>query len=348
MVLLFYVFLLTYVTSNKHEKWRGTNANAERDASLSDTRDLPAAVVLTDDITFQSLQQTCDPQRQTLLTLFTTFNDVISRRAIHNNTLHNWASLGDDVRVVMYIDVDEVASNLTVTALALGYCVRYVPLYRQRLPVVRSMFQDVATQFRSTFYAYANSDILFDGSLVYTVRGVARTSYANIYRTTGILLIGKRTNVDVNVIRDTYHPNHVQRLKKQGKAFLSVAQDYFITTATGYPWQRVPDLVVGRPGFDNYLVIKAIDWNVTVIDATDSLTAVHQTGNDGNQASFKTTNKCLNKRLVHPFDYTRGSTLCAPYFTVSDITGKVVVGARVWFPNKCYPTDEPKLWDCKD
>ena len=217
--------------------------------------------------------------------MFTTFYDVTSRRQIHNNTLHNWASLGPQVRALVYLDESQQHSKLYDIAVELGWCVQHVPLYREKLPVVRAMFLDATNKYQSKYYGYANSDILFDYSMARTLKGLSKVSYEQFYNKKGLLVIGKRTNVDTKHINATFHPQDIPRIKKKGAAFLSLAQDYFITTNKGFPWQTIPDLVVGRPGFDNFFVIKSVDWNLTTIDATDTLTAVHQIGNDGNQVS---------------------------------------------------------------
>ena len=56
-------------------------------------------------------------------------------------------------------------------------------------------------------------------------------------------------------------------------------QDYFITTRSGVERlvRQMPDFVIGRAGFDNWLVCRAIKgpgW--TVIDASRTVTARHQ------------------------------------------------------------------------
>ena len=43
------------------------------------------------------------------------------------------------------------------------------------------------------------------------------------------------------------------------------AEDYFIIAHNDYPWEAVPPLVIGRRGYDNYLVGYAGEKNVSVI-----------------------------------------------------------------------------------
>lgn len=46
----------------------------------------------------------------------------------------------------------------------------------------------------------------------------------------------------------------VQKLAAQGSLFVTNAEDYFIFTKGTVPWSRLVDVVIGRPGYDNYLV----------------------------------------------------------------------------------------------
>ncbi len=39
-----------------------------------------------------------------------------------------------------------------------------------------------------------------------------------------------------------------------GQPFVTDAQDFFIVGRDSYPWSEVPDFVVGRVGYDNWLV----------------------------------------------------------------------------------------------
>ena len=44
--------------------------------------------------------------------------------------------------------------------------------------------------------------------------------------------------------------------------------------------------VIGRPGYDNYLVNVAVNNKISLIDVTKTMTVIHQTGYDGNSAAF--------------------------------------------------------------
>ena len=139
------------------------------------------------------------------------------------------------------------------------------------------------------------------------------------------LVIGRRTNVRYKN-KPLYHPSDVTKLAKQkGRLFVVSAIDYFFIARNAFPWHRIPDMVIGRNGYDNFLVLTAIENNVSVIDATGTLLAVHQTDEEGNFAGTKNTvKKRINLKLLHKITKTRvrkyilprGYTDPAPYETI--------------------------------
>ena len=117
--------------------------------------------------------------------------------------------------------------------------------------------------------------------------------------------------------------------KDNGVLFRTDAEDYFILGAGMFPWDEVPGVVVGRPGYDNYLVSLALQRGVSVVDATVTLTALHQSGRDGNLAGFINKDNGYNYREIGVFNYDGGLTSYAPYITGYNITtGAIYVMER--------------------
>jgi len=91
------------------------------------------------------------------------------------------------------------------------------------------------------------------------------------------LVTGRQTNVLIGNRSVIYLPNHVTTIARQrGRLFTPRAEDYFFVAFNDFPWHRVADIVIGRVGYDNYLVGLAIQQNVTVVDATSTILAFHQ------------------------------------------------------------------------
>jgi len=148
------------------------------------------------------------------------------------------------------------------------------------------------------------------------------------------LVIGRRTNVLLRNRTLLYLPDHVTAAARQrGQLYAENAEDYFFIAFNDFPWHRVVDVVIGRPAYDNYLVGLAIRQNVTVVDATSTLLALHQTGSDGNMAGHMNRDSGFNAAVIGKFNYNSGLSSSAQYESKLSVdydhnTTKVVVVKR--------------------
>ena len=283
-------------------------------------------------MTWQSIRYTTRPRRSTtrdtpepynvttpapssaLITLFTTFRLAQLKTATYRNTIRNWGLLAPYVRPVLYYTVGD--DCLTEFARMHGWAVYECPrVGKSHLPILRSMFLHAQSINRITpFYGYANSDILFDRNLVSTLEALKNSSY----RFKQLLIIGRRANYQFKQNHEIHDLSSINQYVRNGDLFQISALDYFISTHSGYPWDSIPDFVVGRIGYDNWLVVTAVKRNISVVDATPTLSALHQTGPEGNYASHskEVRDTYVNLKLVvNPFDYTLGFTTCSHFIT---------------------------------
>jgi len=113
--------------------------------------------------------------------------------------------------------------------------------------------------------------------------------------------------------------------QRRSRLILTSAQDYFITVQSGLPWDSMPDMVVGRAGIDNWLLVTALVGDAVVVDAGRTVTARHQVPPgyrpsahyDRRPGSSDIDDARLNYRLAgKSFDYSLGLTDCAPFYTM--------------------------------
>ena len=270
--------------------------------------------------------------KQPLLIMFTSFNLQPSKEHIYRNTLRNWAQLRPLVQPVLYND--NLNHYWKEVARSLGWIVLPVPRrYKNSIPILRHMFLNATSHFKSVFYGYANGDVLFDESLTHTLWSVfGNTSITRPF------IIGRRANVKVKLSSKLYSPSLVREMarRKEARLFVSEAQDYFITSRDGFPWYAIPDFVIGRIGYDNWLVIAALNRKEgLLIDATNTILCLHQSDDDGNFAGFGAKKYLeINYELAGPdFKYYLGKTDCAPWETAFNHTGgSVTVQKRLVNP----------------
>ncbi|KAL3860535.1 hypothetical protein ACJMK2_010651 [Sinanodonta woodiana] len=134
-----------------------------------------------------------------------------------------------------------------------------------------------------------------------------------------ILIVGRRTNVFNITMEEGSSWSEVTAVaKKRGELFITDAEDYFITSPS-YPWNDIPEIVIGRRAYDNWLVVNARKQKHQVIDATSTILAVHQTTKHGNFEGMGKKNRDYNHNLLasryKSLQYGLGITVCTEYQT---------------------------------
>lgn len=254
-----------------------------------------------------------------LLVLVTTWNFSPEKFAVYITTAHIWASWPLLVQPILYKS-PLYRNNVNHSVLDI-YLRKHWKIYNipkvacGQIPVLKSMVLHALTAFADhEFYGYANGDILFDESLIKTLKSIRE----KIPQERPILVVGQRTNVNFTNRGYILNSDRILQLAQSGVLMKGVAIDYFITNRQ-FPWHLVLDLVIGRIHYDNWMVYFANSQNVTVIDATYTLTAVHQTTSDGNDAGWKHPHKYCNAAIIRAnkkqFRTRWGYTWCAPYYT---------------------------------
>lgn len=123
---------------------------------------------------------------------------------------------------------------------------------------------------RDALLCYVNADIMFPSDLG-RVAEIAATAFPRF------LLVGRRWDVDLLGEWD-FSPGWQTRLSTwaqgQGRLHDAAGIDYFIYPAE-IDW-KMPDFLVGRPGWDNWLLHAAWRRSIPIVDATNAICAVHQ------------------------------------------------------------------------
>ena len=217
--------------------------------------------------------------------MFTTFKNSAPKEHIYKNTIRNWQRLKPWIQPILYYLPGE--KSLVDFAKAHGWDVLEVPkLSKAKVPILRHMFIKAREKYTTPYYCYTNGDILFDNGLIKTLQVLKPVTE----KMKQVLIVGRRTNFKLSPGQVIDSFEDIRASAKKGQLFGTNAQDYFISTTHGYPWETIPDFVVGRVGYDNWLVVTAIVKKMVVIDTTKTIIALHQTGSDGNFAGDSISN----------------------------------------------------------
>ncbi|KAK3103087.1 hypothetical protein FSP39_016355 [Pinctada imbricata] len=267
-----------------------------------------------------------------ILTLFTTWNVSMESSYVYNNTINILSSFLPEINLVVFLpeeDIEffDVPSGWTVLPISRVDC--------GDTPVLKNMFFDVYEKFESTFYGYLNADILLDRGIIETLHAVK--AYMFIKGKKQVLISGKRIDLYLDKIKRKYISTQkdVEYLSQVGTIAYGYAEDFFITTKT-YPWRYIPDLVIGRPKYDNYLVYMSRQRSVPVIDASMTILALHQRTQKRIKIKDECNERILKKAKKYNFKFIqRGNLECATYETRYNRDGKIYIYRRGQFTTKC-------------
>jgi hypothetical protein len=186
---------------------------------------------------------------------------------IQRNAIQSWAGLGEGVEVLLMGDEEGMAEA------AAEYGVRHLPEVAcnpRGVPLINAMFRLAEEASDSPLFTFVNADILLLPEIVGIAQGVAAQLEA-------FALLGQRWNLDVTELLD-FSEGWPERLRSEvlrhGRMHPPGGSDYFV-----YPrgvWKETPDLVVGRAGWDNWMIYYAAKQPWPAIDATKDIMIVHQ------------------------------------------------------------------------
>ena len=205
----------------------------------------------------------------TLLTLFSTPKPFIDPHisTIQRNAIQSWLQLGSDVEVFIIGEetgIEEVAAEYHVAY------IKEVERNEQGTPIVSSIFAKARQVSTSPLLSYVNADILLFPDFIDATRQVK-----------GLLkqfvMVAQRWDLSVMSLLD-FSPGWEKRLRTdirtRGRLHLPAGSDFF--TFPRELFAEIPAFAIGRAGWDNWMIYHAIQNQWTVVDATPSLTLVHQ------------------------------------------------------------------------
>lgn len=270
-----------------------------------------------------------------LLTLFTTLVRKKVRTTVYNNTKYNWLALGKQVKPVLFTDDKSLQKEFKMA----GWTVYSVPkVSKYGIPVLKNMYITARQRIKAEFYAFSNADIIYTDGLSETLEAIGSHNLSG-----HVYITGRRSDVK-NVTRDeALSFSKLKQAEKRGELHIPFAEDYFITDKK-FPWDRIPELVIGRQYYDNWMSYNARMKKYWAIDATSTVLAVHQTVDRGSfehrilkdqKNRFYNFNLLMNKPKAKEPNFESGLTTCLEYFTTKSIYNETLIAKRQRLPDYC-------------
>lgn len=187
-------------------------------------------------------------------------------RTIQRNALQSWLALQPPCEVILFGDDEGVAET------AAAFAVRHIPgtaTNDRGTPLLDAAFTTAQQEARHETLVYVNADIILLPALIDAVGQVTKTPY---------LMSGRRWDLDVDEAIDfqsaRWQEDLLLRLGREGHLHGPSGIDYFV-----FPRDLphgMPPFAVGRPGWDNWLIFAMRSKKIPVIDATATITVIHQ------------------------------------------------------------------------
>jgi len=203
-----------------------------------------------------------------MLTLFTIPKAFVGHIGIiQQNALQSWCRLDPRPEIILF------GNDAGVAGAAKEFGVRHEPAIRANehgTPLVSDAFGRAAAMAHSDLLMFSNADMLFDGSL-----GRALPAFQAFPQ---FLASGRRWDIDLprslaGADGEAWRRLFAER-SNDDRLHGPAGMDYFL-----FPRKiafDMPEFAVGRVGWDSWMVWKCRMTGIPVVDATESITALHQ------------------------------------------------------------------------
>ncbi len=183
------------------------------------------------------------------------------------NAIISWLALHQDVQVILYGDAPGTADACERFGVVHVSDIHGSP---QGIPYFGAIAEHAAIHGKHDIQCYVNCDILFGKSLLNAIHSIRYEKY---------LVIGQRIDLTEGVSLDVTKQDYLTRLKtlaSEGKAVLHppAGSDYFLFRRG--TWDGLPEIVIGRGGYDNALISHCLRRSIPVIDASFDIKLFHQ------------------------------------------------------------------------
>lgn len=185
---------------------------------------------------------------------------------IQHNAIGSWKQLHPDVEILLFGNeegIEAASERHSVT------WIPDVPTNSYGTPLLNFIFSEGQKNATHDLVCYVNADIILFPDLIDAVRRIHFPQF---------LLVGKRWNVDIREPVSFDNPRWREDILSMTRNSGILAPPYYIDCFV-FPKGTVgqmPPFVVGRAGWDNWMIYSTRKRKIPVIDGTNAITLVHQ------------------------------------------------------------------------
>lgn len=200
-----------------------------------------------------------------MITLFTTFKTATEPE---RNAVDSWLNLHPETEVIIFTESDAELWSFSSRVKV----VRNTKRHASGPPLLNHIFDQASRQSKHDVLCYCNSDIILLPEFLKAV-SVLR-NFAS-----GYLGVSQRTDADIAMRIDFNDSESALLLDKcvsDGLTHPATGSDVFVFPRNQYSVDAMPNLVVGRPGWDLWMIYDARRRFNKVVDLNSSKSVVHQ------------------------------------------------------------------------
>lgn len=206
-----------------------------------------------------------------MITIFTTTKDFNGRNRVNQlNAIRSWLCSFYKPQVIIFgksAGIEELGKHENLIML------EQVRVSETGAPFADEMFNVISEIAKFDICCYVNADILLPRSFFDNVIRIHK-KLSNKY-----LVVGARVDVDVDVLldfSDNWEDVFTEKYKHLFKPHPPFGSDYFVFPKQQYGKGKMSHLLIGRPGWDLWMIYNARKNRFKTIDLTDSSAVYHQ------------------------------------------------------------------------
>jgi hypothetical protein len=241
-----------------------------------------------------------------MITLFTTTKDFNGiNRQNQLNAIRCWLSSPFNPEVIVFgktkgIEEIDFHPNLKI--------VDQVNTTTSGVPFANEMFDVISKIAKYPICCYLNADILLTNKFFETV------SFLHNKIRKKYLIVGERIDFDINEeisFNKGWEKSFMDKYKPYFKNHPPYGSDFFVFPKGQYTLDTMPELLIGRPGWDNIMIYNARKRKFKTIDISDTVKVFHQNHHQVYSTSHDHPDNMVNFR--HLPDSSRFTLIACNY-----------------------------------
>jgi hypothetical protein len=237
---------------------------------------------------------------------------------IQRNALKSWTLLHPDVEIILFGDDEGTADVCRELGLRHE---PYVERGNSGLKRIDYMFGKAQAIARHDVLCHVNCDIILMDDFTRSVQ-LVKSEYSRF------LMVGRRWDTPITHSVDFADSGWNEKVRSAARSANDQRDwwwiDYFVFSR-GFYDNEMPPFVIGTVRWDNWLLWKALDLQLPVVDASQAVLAVHQNHDysyhlDGKKGVWEGQESQQNLKLAGGWDHMRN---------ISHATREITPGGRI-------------------